>query len=102
MFECINIRVQDLNFVTGMLTVHDGKGLKDRTVPLPEIIVPELKAHLDSVIGLHQGDLKSGCSGVFLPGRLEKKYKNAAKEPVWQWLFPAKTLTRVTVRGTPC
>ena len=26
---------------------------------------------------------------------LEKKYKNAPKELVWQWFFPAKTLTLV-------
>ncbi len=27
--------------------------------------------------------------------RIEKKYKNAAKEFIWQWFFPAKTLTEV-------
>jgi len=26
---------------------------------------------------------------------LEKKYKNVAKELVWQWFFPGKTLTFV-------
>ncbi|MBW1967208.1 MAG: tyrosine-type recombinase/integrase, partial [Deltaproteobacteria bacterium] len=26
---------------------------------------------------------------------LEKKYKNAARELIWQWFFPAKTLTFV-------
>jgi site-specific recombinase XerD len=28
-------------------------------------------------------------------GLLEKKYKNAAKELVWQWFFPGKNLTFV-------
>ena len=28
-------------------------------------------------------------------GSLEKKYKNAPKELVWQWFFPAKKLTFV-------
>ena len=95
LFECMNLRVSDLNFDTGILTVHDGKGKKDRTVPLPEKIVPELKDHLESVINLHQEDLRSGYAGVFLPNRIEKKYKNAARELVWQWFFPAKTLTFV-------
>jgi len=45
------------------------------------------------VINLHQEDLKSGYAGAFLPNRIEKKYKNAARELVWQWFFPAKTLT---------
>jgi site-specific recombinase XerD len=75
--------------------VHDGKGKKDRTVPLPEKIIPELEIHLKAVIELHQRDLDSGYAGTFLFDLLEKKYKNAAKELVWQWFFPAKTLTMV-------
>ncbi len=93
--ESLNLRVQDLNFETGMLTVYKGKGKKSRALPLPEKIIPELKAHLESVIKLHQKDLKSGYNGVFLEGRLGKKYKNAAKELPWQWVFPAKTITLV-------
>jgi integron integrase len=95
LFECLNLRVQDLNFDTLIVTVHNGKGKKDRTVPLPEKIVPELKEHLDSVIFTHQGDLKSGFAGTFLPNLLEKKYQNAAIDLNWQWFFPAKTLTLV-------
>ena len=78
-----------------ILAVHDGKGQKDRTVPIPETIVPELKRHLRSVIDIHQADLKAGYAGTFLPSLLEKKYKNAVRELVWQWFFPAKTLTFV-------
>ena len=95
LFECMSLRINDLNFDTGILTVHDGKGVKDRTVPIPETIAPDLKIQITSVIDLHRADLRSGYAGVFLPGSLEKKYKNAAKELVWQWLFPAKTLTFV-------
>ncbi len=93
--ECIRLRVQDINFDTRILTVHDGKGKKDRTVPLPETILPELKAQLESVITLHQKDLEAGYAGTFLVGLLEKKYKNAPRELVWQWFFPGKTLTFV-------
>ena len=32
LFECLNLRVQCFNFDAGILTVHDGKGQKDRTV----------------------------------------------------------------------
>jgi integron integrase len=95
LFECLGLRVQCMNFDAGILTVHDGKGKKDRTVPLPEKIIPELKIHLKSVIELHQRDLDSGYAGTFLFDLLEKKYKNAAKELVWQWFFPGKTLTFV-------
>jgi len=59
-------------------TVHDGKGQKDRTVPLPEKILPELRGHLESLKGLHKRDLKRKYAGVFLVNALEQKYKNAA------------------------
>ena len=95
LFECMNLRVGCFNFDTGILTVHDGKGKKDRTVPLPETIIPELKKHLERVIDLFQEDLDSGYAGAFLFDSIERKYKNAAKELVWQWFFPAKTLTFV-------
>ena len=95
LFECLNLRVGCMNFDTGILTVHDGKGQKDRTVPLPGKIIPELRSHLEWVIDVYQKDLDSGYAGTFLPSSLEHKYKNAARELVWQFLFPAKTLTLI-------
>ncbi|MGH8070285.1 MAG: integron integrase [Candidatus Entotheonellia bacterium] len=91
--ECLQLRVQCFNFDAGVLTIHDGKGGKDRTVPLPETILPELRAQLESLKDLHQRDLERDYTGVFLVNALEKKYKNAAKEFTWQWFFPAKQLT---------
>ncbi len=41
--ECLIIRVQCLNFDAGKITIHDGKGKKDRTAPLPNVLIPELK-----------------------------------------------------------
>lgn len=95
LFECLKLRVQDINFDMGVLTVHDGKGQKDRTLPLPKVLLPELRAQLDEVIRVHRADLAAGCSGTFLPARLEQKFKSAAKELVWQWFFPATKLTSV-------
>ena len=93
--ECLSLRVQNFNFDAGVLTVHAGKGKKDRTVPLPQSILPELEDRLRRVKNLHRLDLAGDCAGVFLPGSLDKKYKNAGKELVWQWFFPAKALTYV-------
>lgn len=95
LFECLKLRVHNFNFDAGILTVHDGKGKKDRTVPLPQAIVSELKAQIERVKKLHEQDLAAGYAGVFLDHLLEKKFKNAPKELVWQWFFPAKTLTFV-------
>ncbi len=96
LFECLNLRINCFNYDAGILTVHDGKGKKDRTVPLPESILPELKAHLERVKKLHEKDLGRGYDGAFMFDSIEKKYKNCAKELIWQWFFPAKQLTTVS------
>jgi hypothetical protein len=91
----MKLRVENFNFDAGILTVHDGKGQKDRTVPLPQSILPELKEQLERVKDIHQQDLDSEYAGTFLDNCLEKKYKNAPKELVWHlgpWcLFPLKS-----------
>ena len=94
LFECLQLRVKDFNFDAGILTIH-GKGKKDRTVPIPQTIVPELTAQLEAVGKLHDKDLSAGYTGVFLDNLLEKKYPSAAKDFIWQWFFPQKTLTPI-------
>ena len=82
-----------------MLTVHDGKGKKDRSIPLPETVIPEIRNQFDVAADLHEKDLNAGYAGAFLTGRLDKKYKNAAKELAWQWVFPGLSLTTVKDTG---
>ena len=84
LFECLQLRVQDLNFDTGILTVHDGKGKKDRSVPLPLQILPQLRTQIEAVKRVHQQDLQALYDGTFLFDLLDKKYKSAAKELCWQ------------------
>ncbi len=95
LFECLQLRVQNFNFDAGILTVHDGKGKKDRTVPIPQSIMNELMTQMEFVQNLYQKDLDANYDGVFMIGLLDKKYKNSSKELIWQWFFPAKTLTRI-------
>src|ERR1017187_1746791 len=68
-------------------------GQKDRTVPRPARALLEIREQMDFVRRLHAQDLAAGYADTFLPRQLEKKYKNAAKELIWQWFFPAPTLT---------
>ena len=98
-FECQNLRVHCFNFEDGILTIHDGKGRKDRTLPIPACIYPELKEQLRRLKMLHERDLEAGYDGTFMPGALERKWKNASKEFRWQWFFPAKTLTLLPEEG---
>jgi len=97
-FECLQLRVRDFNFDAGVLTIH-GKGKKDRTVPLPEAIIPELKAQIKAVAKLHEQDLAAGYDGVFLDDAVEKKYPKAPKEFIHQWFFPMGNLTIAAETG---
>jgi integron integrase len=94
LFECLQLRVRDFNFDAGILTVH-GKGKKDRTVPLPDSIIDQLKAQIKRVTEMYARDLADGYDGVFLDDAVEIKYPKAPKELVHQWFFPQRKLTVV-------
>jgi len=98
LFEGLQLRVRDFNFDVNILTVH-GKGKKDRTVPLPETIIPELKAQIKVVAELHEQDLAAGYDGVFLDDAVEMKYPKAPKEFIHQWFFPMRVLTVAAENG---
>jgi len=66
------------------------------SVPLPDALVAALRAQIEKVKLLHDEDIASGYAGVFLPDSIDRKYKHAGMEFVWQWLFPAKVLTHVS------
>jgi integrase len=72
--ECLQLRVHCFNFDAGVLTIPDGKGGKDRTVPLPATILPALRAQLASLKDLHQRDLERDDAGVWRVNALERQY----------------------------
>jgi len=93
LMEAVRLRVKDLDFARSEITVRDGKGGNDRLTMLPESLKDALTAQVQAVHRLHEEDLKRGRGEVYLPYSLEKKYKNAATELAWQYLFPASKLS---------
>lgn len=91
LMECIRLRIQDVDFGQSQIYVRDGKGGKDRTTYLPKMVADELQQHIERVKILHRQDLDEGFGAVYLPDALEKKYKNAAKETGWQYVFPSRS-----------
>jgi len=89
LMECVRLRVKDLLFEENQILVRDGKGFKDRVTLLPSSVKGELAAQLERVKLLHQSDLKAGAGEVYLPYALARKYPQAAREWVWQYVFPA-------------
>ncbi len=90
LMECIRLRIQDLDFGQGNLFIRGGKGGKDRTSYLPKVIQNELLQHLERVKNLHRIDLEQGFGEVYLPEALARKYRRAAKETGWQYVFPSQ------------
>jgi integron integrase len=91
--ELIRLRVKDIDFERNQITIREGKGEKDRTVPLPSELVEDLKAQLEKGKKLHEKDLEAGYGTVHLPYALARKYPNAAKEWCWQYVFPSQKLS---------
>jgi len=93
LMELARLRVQDIDFDNNLLIVRSGKGDKDRSTILPEAIREPLKLHLEKVKALHEKDLAAGFGEVYLPDALERKYPNAGKEWIWQYVFPSAKLS---------
>lgn len=87
--ECIELRVKDVDFDRGTLTIRSGKGDKDRRTVLPESLQAEWSRHVAAIRILHDQDRANDVPGVALPLALERKYPNAGREWGWCWAFPA-------------
>ncbi|MEB3325238.1 MAG: integron integrase [Cyanobacteriota bacterium] len=88
LMEALRLRVQDLDFNRQELTVRNGKGGSDRRTMLPKRLSKKLRNHLEEVRNVHKRDLMDGWGQVRLPHALARKYRNAAAEWGWQWVFP--------------
>ena len=91
--ECLRLRVKDIDFDYGEITIRSSKGNKDRVTILPEILKEPLRKQIEKVRRLHEKDLKAGFGKVSLPFALERKYRNANSELGWQYVFPSRTLS---------
>ena len=92
LFECLRLRVKDIEFSRNEVLVREGKGNKDRVTMLPTQAKEPLAVHLERVRAQHVGDLAAGFGRVLLPDALAGKYPNADREWGWQWVFPASKI----------
>ncbi len=99
LLECCRLRVKDVDFDRCEITVHDGKGRKDRVTVLPTRLLPALRAHRAHVERQYLADLDGAAGYVALPYALERKFPNACHEWPWQWFFPATRIHVDAVTG---
>jgi len=88
--ECLQLRVQDVDFQYLQLTIRNAKGRKDRMTILPDSLVPHIEQQLDVVRGLLERDRERGREGVSMPDAIGRKYVNAGLSWRWQYIFPSK------------
>jgi len=92
--EVVSLRIKDIDLERGTVTVRQGKGGKDRMSILPKSLIRLLTLHIEYARRLWEEDVARGQAGVYLPGALARKFRQAAESFEWFWLFPAKQLSR--------
>jgi len=99
LMECVRLRLIDVDLEKNRITVRNGKGEKDREIPLPERLCGPLNAQIEEVAKQHQEDRASGIGAVTLPVSIAKEWPDAAYELGWQYLFPSGRLSRDSFSG---
>ncbi|MEZ6060658.1 MAG: integron integrase [Planctomycetaceae bacterium] len=94
LLESCRLRVKDIDFDRRQIVVRDGKGEKDRMVPLPRKAENGLRRQIESARVQHQDDLNIGAGWVWMPHALSEKYPNAGREFGWQYIFSGRNLRR--------
>jgi integron integrase len=97
LLEVCRLRVKDVDFTRGKLTIRDGAGEKGRVVPLPARSADALKLQVESVRMQHKADVKQGGGGTSLPAEIVAQLPGAVNEIGWQYVFPSSRVTE-TVR----
>jgi integron integrase len=87
--EYLELRVKDVDFGRGILTVRSGKGDKDRRTVLPMLMQDAWLEHEQGLRRIFRSDRAAGLPGVALPLALERKYPHGGQEWAWSWAFPA-------------
>lgn len=91
--DVLDLRVQDFDWEHAEIVIRAGKGDKDRIVPLPSAMMPELRAQLARVQLLWQRDQLDRVP-VGLP---DSVYNKCARYGLaWQWFFVFAAPSRCT------
>jgi len=99
--ECLRLRIKDFDFSRQALTVHSGKGDKDRVTILSPSLRANIEAAMANAVEIQKMDNAQGV-GPSLPGALGRKYPNAFRQPAWMFIFPSSGICNHPVTGNVC
>ena len=91
--ECLGLRVGAVDIARRTVSIHAGKGGKDRVTVLADSLVGPLETQLARVRAIHQQDLDQGLGCAKLPIALRRKLGKSSKRFYWQYLFPSGSLS---------
>lgn len=100
--EALKLRIKDIDFTNNTIFIFSGKGAKDRYTLLPQKVVPELKRQMEHSVKLHKKDVSEGFGLTSLPPSLLNKYKTAAIDTSWQYIFPSSVRCHHPTDGYMC
>jgi integron integrase len=93
LMECCRLRMKDVDFERGQLTIREGKGDKDRYVMLPTAARGGLERLTAWRRALHERDLARGLGRVEMPTALAVKFPGADHSLAWQFVFASGRLS---------
>ncbi len=90
--EVCTLRVKDLDLGNNRLMVRQGKGRKDRQIPLPRAVLPAIQDHREKLQKLFQQDREARVFVPPPPGALIRKYPQIETNFAWAFFFPSSRI----------
>ncbi len=97
--EAIRLRVMDINFGNNCIEIRDGKGNKDRYVPIPQSCRETLQALIERLHPQWKMQIEKGMPGVSLPDRVVANTPRGSKEWGYYYLSPSAKLSQCPRTG---
>lgn len=98
--ECFRLRIQDIDFEKNKIIVRTVNGEIDRISILPNLLVAQLCRQIEkTTLVWEENMMEKEFAGASLPESLQVKDASVAKEMSWQYVFPAKKLSKDPVTG---
>jgi integron integrase len=90
LMECLTLRIKDVDCDRREITVRDGKGRKDRRVPLADGCQVAMRRLFKAQHTRFDDDRRRDTRTTGISDALLRKYRNADREWPWYYLFTAR------------
>ena len=99
--ESLNLRIKDLDFDKGLVFIRNGKGGKDRSLPLPSSLAEEMTLFMKLRRLVYEEDFKLGQAEVDVPNAIGRKMPRLPTSWDFQYVFASSNLLKHPQSGKP-